>query len=76
MLSIICRVQRAAMTEIINSYKIGYPDSVFQHTLSPALQRIGLLTQLSKNILALTANHRQQYLQLANEHQNWTLEEW
>lgn len=76
MLSIICRVQRVAMGEIINSYKIGYSDSVFQHTVSPTLQRIHLRSQLSKNIPALTAKRPQQHLQLTDEHQNWTLEEW
>lgn len=44
--------------------------------MARARLRMGISRRQPKHVLVLTARHRQQRIQWANEHRNWILEEW
>lgn len=68
--------RRATLPQITNNYNNGDQKKVSQHTVQRSLLRMGLRSRRPSRVPLLTAHHRQQRLQWAREHRNWTIEEW
>ncbi|KAJ8254683.1 hypothetical protein GJAV_G00196010 [Gymnothorax javanicus] len=68
--------RKATVAQVAESFKDGHGKNVSQHTVHRALLRMGLRRRRSVSVRMLTPDHHQQRLQWAQEHQDWTLEQW
>ncbi|GBN47644.1 hypothetical protein AVEN_208465-1 [Araneus ventricosus] len=68
--------RRHTVAQLTTQYNAGPIASVSEHTVQRTLLDMGLCNSRPTRVPLLTKRHRQLRLQWAQEHQDWTMDEW
>ncbi len=68
--------RKATVTQITARYNQGIQNTIFEWTTRRTLKQMGHSSRRPHRVLLLSAKNSKRRLQLAQVHQNWTIEDW
>ncbi len=68
--------RKATVTQISTRYNQGMQNTISERTTRRTLKQMGYCSRRPHRVPLLSAKNRNQRLQFAEAHQNWTIEDW
>ncbi len=68
--------RKATVTQITTRYNQGLQNTISESTTRQTLKQMGYSSRRPHQVPLLSAKNRKRRLQLAQAHQNWTIEDW
>ncbi len=68
--------RKATVTQITTRYNQGMQNTISERTTHRILKQMGYSSRRPHRVPLLSAKNRKQRLQIAQAHQNWTIEDW
>ncbi len=68
--------RKATVTQINTRYNQDLQNTISEHTTRRTLKQMGSSSRRPHRVLLLSDKNRTQRLQYAQNHQNWTIEDW
>ncbi len=68
--------RKATVTHITTRYNQGMQNTISERTTRQTLKQMGYSSRRPHRVPRLSAKNRKQWLQFAQAHQNWTIEDW